>query len=204
MLYQFITNKWVIMVICAILVFIEMFVAKKWFTSFTVKIKNAKAKRTINVVLGVATCVALSVLQMVALCDVLKVDVYMPHAYAAALLATCLYLSLEKILKSEVEALGEAFQNYVSHSDAFDGELSSGGVMEVARGLFNITNKIDEKEAEKESKTVAEICHKLDKILEDGIVTDAEKAEADKLIAESGADLEGNSTYEKYKAVLNK
>ena len=38
----------------------------------------------------------------------------------------------------------------------------------------------------------------------DGKITDSEKAEADRLIKEVGADIEGNSTYERYKEVLGK
>ena len=203
MLYNFFTNRWVIMVLCAALVFCEMFVAKAWFTSFTQKIKNEKARRGANVAFGFLTCVVLSILQMYALCDVLKATVYMPHAYAAAGIATLVYLVIEKIFtESEVNALGKAFRNYVSHSDAFDGELSPEGVVTVARKLLNIADKIDQKEAEKERKTVDEICAKLDKIMEDGIVTKEEQAEADKLI--DGVDLEGNSAYERYKNVLGK
>lgn len=205
MLYSFLTNKWVIMVLCAVLVFFEMFVAKKWFTSFTVKIKKVKAKRAANVALGLVTCVVLAMAQMYALCDVLKTQVYIPHIFAAAGIATLVYLCIEKIFtESEVNAMGKAFRDFVSHSKLFDGELSPEGVMAVAGKLLNITDKIDTEETAKESKAIEEVCAKLNEFLYDGKITADEKAEAEKLIKESGANLEGNSTYEHYKNVLGK
>lgn len=205
MLYTFFTNVWVIMILCAALVFCEMFVAKKWFTSFTAKIDSEKARRGANVALGIFTCLVLAYLQMYALCDVLKVSVYVPHIYAAAGLASLVYLAIEKVFtESEVNALGKAFYDVVSHSDIFEGELTTKGAVEIAKKLFNITNEIDEKEASKQEKAVEKVVKKLSEFLDDGVVTAEEKAEAEKLIRESGVSLEGNSVYEHYNELLNK
>lgn len=205
MLLEILTNRWVMMVVCMLLVFGEMFIAKKWYISFTKKIPNNKVKRALNVVFGLATCFALAAAQMYALCDVLG-GVFLWHfVLAAALGATGLYLILEKIFgESEVNELGRAFCEFISHSDMFDGDLTTDGVVTVAKKLLNITNAIDEKVASKEKKAIDEVVKRLDSFLADGKVTEEEKAEAEKMIAESGYNFTGNSTYERYKALLNK
>lgn len=205
MLYEFIANPWVMMVICAAIVFGEMFVAKKWFTSFTVRIRNEKARRGVNVLLGLCTCVVLAYAQMHALLDVFALTFTVHYAVASAGIASFVYLAVEKIFtESEVNALGKAFCDFVSHSDIFDGELTTEGVVAVARKLLNITTEIDKKEAAKEEKAVDEVVKKLNEFLTDGKITDAEKAEAERLIKASGTKLAGNSTYERYKALLDK
>ena len=204
MLLTILTNRWVLMVVCALATFGLMFPVKNWF-NFTRKIKNVKAKRGVNVVLGIATCVALSAILMYMLCDVLGAVFYWKFVIAAALGATGFYLVLEKVFgESEVNELGKAFYEFISHSDLFDGKLSTDGIIAVAKKLFGITNKIDNKEAEKETKAVDAVVERLSGFLSDGVITDEEKVQADKLIKDSGANLDGNSTYEKYKALLNK
>ena len=158
-----------------------------------------------NVLLGVITCVALASAQMYALCDVFNTVYRWSFVIAAALSATGLYLIIEKIFgESNLVALGKAFCNFVSHSDIFDGELTADGAVAVARKLFNITTEIDKKEIAKEEKAVDEVVKKLNEFLNDGKITDEEKAEAEKLIANCKKGIENNSTYEKYKALLNK
>lgn len=203
MLYTIITNPWVMMIVCSALVFCEMFVAKKWFISFTEKIKNEKVRRGANIFLGVCTCMVLAVAQMYALCDMFEMEVYYTLAFAAALIASFIYLVIEKIFtESEVNALGKAFCDFVSHSDLFDGELSNEGVVAVARKLLNITNEIDKKAATKQEAAVEEVVKKLNEFLNDGKITDEERKEAEEMT--KGMNLDGNSTYEKYKALLNK
>ena len=205
MLYNILTNPWVMMVVCAALVFAEMFVVKKWFTNFTNKIKKEKKRRFVNILFGVFTCVVLGYAQMYAARDAFGLTFTIHYAIASAGIASFVYLAIEKIFtESEVNALGKAFCDFVSHSDMFDGELSTEGVIAVARKLFNITNEIDKKEATKEEEAVDKVVKKLNEFLNDGKITSEEKAEADKLIKESGVNLENNSTYEHYKALLSK
>lgn len=205
MLLNILTNRWVLMAVCLVLVFGEMFIAKKWFTSFTVKIKNAKMKRGVNAILGLITCFVLAAAQMYALCDVLGAVFYWRFVLAAAIGANFLYVVLEKIFgESEVNALGKAFCEFISHSDMFDGNITTDGVVAVAEKLLNITTEIDKKVAIKEAAAIDEVVKRLDGFLADGKVTEEEKKEAEKIIADSGVNFNGNSTYEKYKALLNK
>lgn len=205
MLYTILTNPWVMMVICALLVFAEMFVAKNWFTKFTKKIKNEKTRRGLNIVLGLLTCVVLAYAQMYALLDVFKLTFTLHFAIASAGIASFIYLVIEKIFdESEVNALGKAFCDFVSHSDLFEGELTTDGVVAVARKLLNITTEIDKKEATKQEKAVDEVVKKLNEFLNDGKITKEESEEAEKIIKSAGINLSGNTTYEKYKALLNK
>ena len=204
MLLEFFKNPWVLMVLCMVGTFGEMFFAKKWFTSFTSKIKNVKAKRGLNVVLGMATCVALSAVQMYTLCDLLGSVYLWTRVIAAAAGATGVYLILEKVFgESEVNELGKAFHDVVSHSELFDGDLSTAGATEIAKKLFAITTEIDKKVAEKETKAIDEVVKKLDSFLMDGVVTEEEKREAQRLVSANGVALE-ESAYEKYKALLSK
>lgn len=203
MLLEIITNRWVMMVICGLLVFAEMFVAKKWFTSFTVKIKDETARRGVNVLLGMITCFALASAQMYALCDVFKTVYNWAFVIASALGATGLYLIIEKIFgESKLVALGKVFREFISHSDLFDGELTIDGVVAVAKKLHNITIAIDKKEAEKETKAVEGVVERMSQFLVDGKITAEEKAEAEELIKSAGEDFKKTSTYEKYKAML--
>lgn len=205
MLYTILTNPWVMMVVCSLLVFAEMFVAKRWFTNFTQKIKNEKARRSANLLCGMLTCVVLAYAQMYALVDVFKLTFTLHFALASAGIASFIYLAIEKIFEeSEVNALGKAFCDFVSHSDIFDGELTTEGVVAVARKLLNITTEIDKKEASKQEKAVDEVVKKLNEFLNDGKITEDESKEAEKIIKSAGVNLSGHSTYEKYKALLNK
>ena len=205
MLLTILTNRWVLMVVCTLLTFGEMFVAKNWFVKRTSKITNAKVKRGVNIVLGTLTCFVLAAAQMYALCDVLGADFAWKYVLASTVLATWIYYMLEKVFgESEVNALGKAFSEFISHSDMFDGNLTTDGVTAVAEKLLGITNKIDNEVASKQAKAVDAVVERLSGFLNDGVITDAERAEADKIIAESGVNLNGNSTYEKYRALLNK
>lgn len=204
MLLAILTNRWVLTVVCALLVFGEMFLVKKWFTSFTSKIKNVKVKSGINVILGLITCFALSAAQMYALCDVLGAVFAWKWVMAATLGATLVYLILEKIFgNAVVNELGKVFANYISHSDMFDGKITEKGVVAVAEKLLNKVNKIDTAIAAKEAKAIDEVVKRLDGFLEDGKITEEEKVEATELIHNNNIDV-NNSTYEKYRALLNK
>lgn len=205
MLYQLICNHYVLAIVCALCVFGEMFVAKKWFTSFTKKMTSARARRGMNVILGIVTCFALSAAQMFAFCDVLTVTFMWKWVIVSTCGATLLYLILEKVFTdSELKELGEAFRELVSHSDLFDGDLSKDGVIAVAQKIFDITTALDEEIAAKEEKAVDEVVKKLDEFIKDGNITAAERAQAEQLVKKYGSAVTGTTTYEKYKALLNK
>jgi hypothetical protein len=205
MIINFISNPWIITAITMVCVFFEMFFAKKWFTTFTVKMKSAKARRGFNVILGILTCVALSAAQLFALCDVLSVAFAWKWVFAAALASTLLYLALEKIFTdSELKELGEAFRDLVSHSDMFDGDLSKAGIISVAQRIFEITSAIDDDVASKEIKTIDAVTKKLEEFIKDGNISEAEKAQAAEYVKKYGTALVNTTTYERYKNLLNK
>lgn len=205
MIMELMANRWVLYVVCTLLVFAEMFFAKKWYTTVTVKIKDAKVKTFTNLVLGVLTCVALAAVQMWALCDVFGGTFYWHFVVAAGLSSTGIYLAFEKVFgNATANKLGEMFRSLVSHSDIFDGEISPSGAVKVAERIKDVVDKIDEKEAEKEDKAIAEIVSRLDAFLEDGKITVEEKENADKFLKDYSADdLKGNPTYERYLQLLN-
>ncbi|MBO5963916.1 MAG: hypothetical protein J6P97_05485, partial [Bacteroidales bacterium] len=133
---ELMANRWVLYVVCTLLVFAEMFFAKKWYNTLTVKIKDAKVKTATNLALGVLTCVALASVQMWALCDVFGGVFYGHFVVASGLSATALYLAFEKVFgNANANKLGEAFRSVVSHSDIFDGEISPSGAVKVAERI---------------------------------------------------------------------
>lgn len=205
MIMELMANRWVLYVVCTLFVFAEMFFAKKWYTKWTVKIKDAKVKTTTNLVLGMLTCVALAAGQMWTFCDIFAGTFYWHFAVAAGLSATGIYLAFEKIFgNANLNKLGEAFRSVVSHSDLFDGEISAGGAVKVAERLQGLVEKIDKKEAEKEDKAIVKLEALLDGFLADGKLTVEEKESADKFLKDYSADdLKGNPTYEKYLQLLN-
>lgn len=205
---EFITNRYVLTFICALFTFGEMAVLKKtklWFGRYTVKIKNVEAKTGVNLFLGIVYCFILSAGQMWAFCDVLPGAVFAwKWVIVATLLATGAYLMIEKIFGNAVtNKLGDMLGNYISHSDMFDGKISKKGMIAVAEKLFERVNKIDKAEAEKESKAIEEVVKRLDGFLSDGEVTAEERTVATELINTHNIDV-NNSTYEKYRALLNR
>lgn len=205
MIYNFICNPYILSVICMVIVFFEMFFAKKWFVSLTSRLSSARTRRGVNVICGIITCFVLSSAQMFALCDVLSVEFAWKWVLLSTFGSTLIYLILEKIFTdSELKELGEAFRDLVSHSDMFDGDLSKDGIIEVAQRLFAITSDIDEKVASKEGKAIDEVVKKLDEFIKDGNITEAEKAQAAEYVKKYGSALTTTSTYEKYKQMLNK
>ena len=205
MIINFISKTWILAIIAMVVVFFEMFFAKRWFVHFTKKITSARARRGANVIFGILTCIALSFAQLFALCDFFTVPFAWQWAIAAALGATLLYLILEKIFTdSELKELGEAFRDLVSHSDLFDGDISKDGIINVAQRIFEITSDLDQKVAAKEGKAIDEVVKKLDEFIKDGNITEAEKAEAAAYVKKYGTALTSTSTYEKYKQLLNK
>ena len=204
MIIEFISNPWILAAIAMVCVFFEMFFAKKWFLHFTKNFKSARARRGFNVILGIVTCFALSSTQLFAFCDVLGVTFYWYCAIAAALGSTLLYLILEKIFSdSELQELGEAFRDLVSHSDMFDGDLSKDGIIGVAERIFEITAALDDEVASKEAKTIDAVTKKLEEFIKDGNISEKEKAEAAAYVKKYGVTLTSTSTYERYKQLLN-
>lgn len=187
MLYELIKNPLVLMFVCAFLVFVEMFLAKKWYTTFTKKIDNVKARRGVNLVLGIVTCLALALSQMFALCDVLSIAWLWHFAIASAFIATFLYIALEKVFgESEVNEIGKIFCDVISHSTQFDGSITHSGMVDVANKMLAVVHKIDDNEAAKETKAIDDVVARLDSFLADGKITEAEKAEAQKIVATAG------------------
>ncbi|MBP3573876.1 MAG: hypothetical protein J6J71_04640 [Prevotella sp.] len=200
MLFEFIKQPLVMMFLCALLVFAEMFIAKKWFTSFTAKINSAKARRGANFALGLVTCHVLALSQMAALCDVFHITWLWQFAIGSAFIATFIYISLEKIFgESEVNNVGKIFCEIISHSNQFDGGITKSGMVDVARKMYSVVNGIDEASAAKEKKAIDDVVARLDSFLSDGKVTDDEKAEAKKIVGESAID---NSLLQKYAELL--
>lgn len=204
MLLEFITNRYVLACLCALIVFFEMFIVKKWYLTLTVKIENVKVRTALNTVLGIITCFVLSAMQMFALCDVLGAVFAWKWVLVSTLGATLLYLILEKVFGNSVtNELGKVLANYISHSDMFDGKITEKGVITVAEKLLERVNKVDKAIAEQESKAIEEVVKRLDGFLSDGEVTAEERKVATELINTHNIDV-NNSTYEKYRALLNK
>lgn len=201
MIYAFVTNPIVLMFICALLVFAEMFLAKKWYTAFTKKISDVVVRRATNVVLGIATCLVLALSQMAAICDVFTLENYWYYAIASGFIATFIYLVLEKVFTdSELNEIGKTFCDVISHSDKFAGSITKDGMVSVANQMLAIVTKIDNAEKQKEKDAVEKVCAKLDEFLADGHLTAYEKEQAQKIIAESGIDV--SAFYDKYSAML--
>lgn len=204
MVLSWLANRWVLMVLCALVTFGLMFPAKKWFTSWTPKIKNVKVKTAVNIFFGIITCIVLAAVLMWAFCDVFGGVFYWRFVIAAALGATGLYWALEKIFgNAVVNKLGNDFANYISHSDMFDGKITEAGALAVAENLLAKVTKIDKAVAERERKAIEELDKRLDGFLADGKVTEEEKAQATELINAHGIDV-NSSTYEKYRELLKK
>lgn len=204
MIYSFISNPFILSLVCMVIVFFEMFFAKRWFIPFTKNIVSAKARRGANMILGMLTTAALSFAQYFALCDMLKVTFAIRWVFVAALGSTLIYLILEKIFTdSELKELGEAFRDLVSHSDLFDGDLTKDGIIAVAQKIFDITSDIDAEAASKEYEAIDAVVKKLDEFIKDGNITEAEKKQASEYVKKYGSALTSTSTYEKYKALLN-
>ena len=184
MLYEFIKQPLVMMFVCALLVFGEMFLAKKWYTTFTKKIESAKTRRGANLLFGIFTCLVLALSQMAAICDVFGIDWLWQFAIASAFIATFIYIALEKVFgESEANEIGKTFCHVISHSTQFDGNITLKGMVDVANKMLTIVHNLDEQDAKKEEKAIDNVVAKLDSFLADGRVTEEEKAEAKKLVA---------------------
>ena len=201
MIYEFIKQPLVMMFVCALLVFAEMFLAKKWFTTFTKKIDSVKGRRGANLVLGIITCLVLALSQMAALCDVFGIAWLWGYAIASAFIATFIYIALEKVFgESEVNEIGKIFCNVISHSTKFDGNITHSGMVDVAHKMSAVINGIDEKTAHKQTTAIDDVVARLDAFLADGVVTEAEKAEAKKIVADYGVG--DNTLLSKYRELL--
>lgn len=187
MLYEFIKLPLVMMFVCAFLVFAEMFLAKKWYTTFTKKIDSVKARRGVNLLLGIFTCLVLALSQMAALCDVFGIAWLWAYAIASAFIATFLYIALEKVFgESEVNEIGKIFCDVISHSTKFDGNITHSGMVDVAHKMSAVINGIDEAVAQKQTTAIDDVVARLDDFLADGKITEAEKAEAKRIVANAG------------------
>ena len=202
MIYEFIKQPLVMMFVCALLVFAEMFLVKKWYTGFTKNIQSVKGRRGVNLVLGIVTCLGLALSQMAALCDVFAIAWLWQFAIASAFIATFAYLALEKVFgEAEVNEVGKTFCQIISHSDKFDGDITQEGMVSVARKMFAIVDGIDKKKAQKETQAIDDAVAKLDSFLADGQITAEEKAQAQKIVASAG--IYDTSLLAKYRDLLN-
>lgn len=204
MLLSIFTNRWIVTLVCALVVFGEMFLVKGIYTRWTKNINNAKVKTALNIVFGLAFCFALSMLTMFVYTDVIGGVYAWKYVIAAALGATLIYLILEKIFgNAVVNKIGTAFAEYLTRSGLFDGKITEKGLVAVAEKMLGNIKAIDEAKYAKQTKAVNEVVKTLDGMLADGVVTAEEKEQATKLINENGIDV-NQSAYEKYKALLNK
>lgn len=203
MILDWLANRWFQLGLVTLLTFAAMYGAKYWFVSFTRKIKNVKARRGLNVLFGVGTSFVLAAIELYAFTDIFGGTFTWTFATAAALGATGLYLIIEKVFgESVANEVGKAFCEFVSRSDLFDGKLSAQGAVDVAKKLLGKVDIVDKKEAAKEKKAIDEVLKKLDGFIADGEVTEAERAEADKILENAHADVLASSTYAKYQELL--
>lgn len=187
MLYEFIKQPIVMMFVCALLVFAEMFLVKKWYTTLTKNIDSIKARRGANLVLGIFTCLVLALSQMAALCDVFKIAFLWQFAIASAFVATFIYIALEKVFgESEVNEIGKIFCQVISHSAKFDGNITHSGMVDVAHKMSAVISAIDNAKAQKETNAIDDVVSRLDAFMADGDITADEKAEAKRIVAEAG------------------
>jgi hypothetical protein len=199
---EFACNPYVFTALVLLGVFFEMFAAKKLYIGFTSKIKNEKARRGLNIVFGLATCLVLAYSQMYVFTNLIGATFAVKHVFVAALGATGLYLALEKVFTdSEMTAIGKVFCDIFSRSNLFDGEITASGAKTVLANMHAIVKEKDAEVAAKEQKAADEIKARLESFLADGKVTEAEKAEAKKLVEEAGSALSG-TTRAKYEALL--
>lgn len=201
MIYEFIKQPLVMMFVCGFLVFAEMFLVKKWYTTLTKKIDSVKARRGANLILGIFSCLVLALSQMAALCDVFGIAWLWQHAIASAFIATFLYIALEKVFgESEVNEIGKIFCEVISHSSKFDGNITHSGMVDVAHKMSAVINNLDQHVAQKQTTAIDDVVARLDEFLSDGKITAAEKAEAKKLVATAG--IYDTTLLAKYKELL--
>lgn len=205
MLFEFIKQPLVMMFLCAFLVFAELCAAKKlapkvWFTNITKNIKSPEVRRGTNLILGIVVSTVLSLTEMAMLCDVFAISWLWHFSIASAFIANFIYMVIEKIFgESKANELGKIFCEVVSHSAEFDGEITENGKRDLAKKIADSIKNIDKAVAAKETKAIDNVIARLDGFLSDGKVTDAEKAEARKIVGEAQIE---NSLLEKYSALL--
>lgn len=204
MVLTWLANRWFQLFLVTLFTFAAMYGAKYWFISFTKKITSAKARRALNLVLGVFTSLLIAAIELYVFTDIFGGTFTWTFVVAAALGATGLYLVIEKVFgESVANEVGKAFCEFISRSDMFDGKLSVEGAVDVAKQLLGKVDIVDKKEASKEKKAIDEVIKKLDGFIADGEVTEAEKAEAEKLLACAHDSVYTSSTYAKYQQLLN-
>ena len=200
MIYAFITHPIVLMVLCALATFGLMYAVKHTYLPVTKKIKNEKVRRVVNLACGVASSIELSLGVMWLACDVFELPYYWYYAIASGFIATLIYLALEKVLGAEADAAGKVILDFISHSDMFEGKLSKDGAYSFIKQIASSIAKVETAKKQKEQNAVDGVAARLDEFLADGNVTDAEKAKAKQIVAESGIDV--SAFYDKYSALL--
>lgn len=204
MINAWLTNRWFLFAIVTLLVFLEMIPVKYWYISWTKKIENQKVRKAVNLLLGLVSCFALAAFEMWAACDLFDGTFYWRFVVAAAIGATGLYLCYEKVFKdSELTAIGKVVDDVLSHSKLFEGKVSAKGLKAFRQKLSSIVEKIDTAKANEENKAIDEAVAKLGAIVEDGQVTEAEKAEADKLLATHSNAIAEHPTVARYYELLH-
>lgn len=199
MLFEFIKQPLVMMFVCAIGVFGIMFGAKHTFLWLTQKIKSAKTQKVANAILGVATCLEVAFGLMWVLCDAFGIAYLWQYAIGSAFIANYVYVVLEKYLGADVEAIGKVVRDIFTHSDMFEGDITAQGVARFVEKVAEAVKHVDEKIAQKETNAIDDVVSRLESFLADGKVTAEEKAEAQRIVANSGID---TSLLAKYSALL--
>ena len=200
MIYAVVTNPIVLMVLCGLITFGLMFLAKHLYLGQTKKIKDEKIRRAVNLFLGVTSSVEIALGVMWGACDLLKIDYLWNFAIASGFIATLIYLAFEKILGAEADAAGKVIIDFISHSDMFDGKLSKDGAYSFIKQIASSIAKVEQAKKQKEQNAVDGVAAKLDEFLSDGNITEEEKKQAKKLVEDAGLDV--SAFYDKYSALL--
>ena len=203
MIRELIATPIVLSIVVMLLTFGEMFIAKKWFTSFTVKMANPVARRGVNLIAGVATAVILAYAQIFAVCDWFNITLAVWTVFVAGLGATGMYLALEKVFgEAKVNELGKTMVNVLSHSKLFDGDLSVEGATKFTKKLLNVVDAIDKEVARQQDVAVDKAVNALEDFVKDGKITKEEQTKAEALL--NNVNLDGHDVYKRYQALLNK
>lgn len=195
-----------ILAVTSLLVFAEMFIAKKWFLTFTPKIPNATVRKGVNLVLGMVTSFALASAEMWVICDGVGMPLNWYYVVLVTLGVTLAYLALEKVFtNAQIDALGKSIVDLLSKSKKFEGKLTGTHIAHIANEFVKFTTGIEtaakDKVKSEKDKVADDVIAKISAIVADGTVTEEEKAEADKLLA--GKELPENDIFAKYESIIN-
>lgn len=190
----------------SVIVFAEMFIAKKWFLTFTPKISNVSLRKGVNLLLGMVTSFSLALAEMWIICDTVGSALNWFYVGLVTLGVTFAYLALEKVFTdAEIDAFGKSLVEMLSKSKKFEGKLTGQHIAHITNEFVKFTTGIDNTAKEKvkteKDKVADDVIAKISAIVADGEVTAEEKAEADKLLA--GKTYPANDVFAKYEHIIN-